>query len=58
MVELNFYISPEDYTRLSQLLDKLKLSEREFLYRAFTRYVELKEKELGGIAVRAESSEP
>jgi hypothetical protein len=54
MVELNFYISPEDYTRLNHLLEKLNLSEREFLYRAFTRYVGIKEKELNEIQERTE----
>lgn len=50
MVELTFFVSPEDEARLRVLLDKMAISEREFLYRAFTRYLGLKEKELTGKA--------
>ena len=48
MIELNFYISPEDHVRLQAVLDKLGMAEREFLYRALMRYIALKEKELAG----------
>ena len=50
MVELTFYISPEDEARFRVILDKMAISDREFLYRAFTRYLGLEEKELLGNA--------
>ncbi len=48
MIELSFYISPEDQKRLETLLEKMAISEREFLYRALMRYIGVKEKELAG----------
>lgn len=46
MIELSFYISPEDEIRFKAILEKAAISDREFLYRAFIRYLEIKEKEL------------
>jgi len=45
VIELSFYISPEDEVRLRTVLDKMAISEREFLYRALMRYIGVKEKE-------------
>jgi hypothetical protein len=52
VIELSFYISPEDHTRLQVLLDKLGMAEREFLYRALMRYIAIKEKEVQGLDLK------
>lgn len=50
MIELSFYIAPEDQARLQALLEKMNISDREFLYRALMRYIGIKEKEFSSSA--------